>query len=144
MITPQNGDAYQWFMALGKWAIYIVVGIAGKVSYELTLQRKLSLIEWIAVIGISVFVGYICMVWCVQNGFETQAAYIVPVATLLGEKAAAYVTDNFRSIITRIFETIVKPKKLSTNLNLLTASRNQNSLSSCAIRSNLLRVTYLK
>ena len=102
MYTPDHGDLFEWIESVGKWIGSVFIGVLGKISYELTMKRKLSLIEWIAVCGISVFIGYLSALWCVNNQMAEQGYFIVPIATLFGEKITMYLTDNFKSLANRI------------------------------------------
>ena len=40
------------------WLMGIIIGILGKISYEIYMKRALSVVQWVAVIGLSVFCGY--------------------------------------------------------------------------------------
>lgn len=110
MFKPDTGDFMQWIASIYKWMLMIFIGIIGKLSHDLSRKRKLTLIEWFGVIGVSAFVGYVVCVWCIHNGMDKQAAFIVPIATLLGEKIMIYVTDNFKSIAARVIDAILRKK----------------------------------
>jgi hypothetical protein len=111
MLQPDHGDFYQWLISVGKWVVSIFIGVIAKISHVLTSKQKLTMLEWVAVVGLSIFVGYLSAVWCSTNNFVVQGYFIVPVATLLGEKIVAYATDNFRPIISRIIDAILNKKK---------------------------------
>lgn len=110
MYRPDSGDLIQWAISLYKWLLMILVGIVGKLSHDLSRRRRLTFYQWLGVIGVSAFVGYVVCVWCIGNGLEQQAAFIVPIATLLGEKIMIYVTDNFKNIATRVIDAIFRKK----------------------------------
>lgn len=87
---------------LGKWVVWVIsiaVGLIAKLSYELSQKRKLGVWQVFGITGISIFFGYLASILCVNNGWVTQGQIIVPVATLLGEKLAAYSVTNFNKII---------------------------------------------
>lgn len=68
------------------WLLYIIIGVAGKFSYDMLNGRKHSWIQIFAGIGIALFVGFIASAVCIHNGWQDKGMYIVPVATLLSEK----------------------------------------------------------
>jgi len=76
----------------------VMVGVIAKISTEVLMKRKLSFIQWLAIVGVSVFFGYLSAVWCDNRGWEEQAKYIVPLATLMGEKIMIYLSANYRRI----------------------------------------------
>lgn len=110
MYKPDHGTFYQWIASVYEWAMFILIGIVGKLSHDLSRKRGLTLYQWLGVIGVSAFVGYVVCVWCIGNGLQQQAAFIVPIATLLGEKIMIYVTDNFKNIATRVIDAIFRKK----------------------------------
>jgi hypothetical protein len=92
------------------WAMGIVIGILGKISYEIYMKRALSIIQWIAVIGLSVFCGYQTAIYCQVNGHETESTWAVPMATLMGEKIFIYIMTNYKRILTGVLGFFM-PKK---------------------------------
>lgn len=76
----------------------VAAGVVAKVSTELLMKRKLSFMQWLAIVGVSVFFGYLSAVWCDGNGWQTQGRYIVPLCTLMGEKIMIYLSANYRRI----------------------------------------------
>lgn len=109
-ITPDNNEWYAWFVKSYAWIISGLVGIAGKICYELMQKRKLSLMQWIGVGGLSAFVGYLTAVWCVYNDMKEQGYIIVPVSTLLGEKIIVFVTAKHKYILNAVFNVVMKKK----------------------------------
>lgn len=81
------------------WAASICVGVVAKISTEILMKRKLTFIQWIAIVGVSVFFGYLASVWCGSNNWEVQGRYVVPLVTLMGEKIMIYLTTNYRRIL---------------------------------------------
>lgn len=95
---------------LNNWVFGILIGVMGKISYEIYMKRTISVMQWIAVIGLSIFSGYLTSVYCENNGYTTEASWAVPMATLMGEKAFIYVMTNYKNIFTRILSFFM-PKK---------------------------------
>jgi hypothetical protein len=111
MYIPDGGQFAQWIAESIKWIVAICVGILGKISYELTMKRKMGIVGWMAVTGISIFVGYLSAVWCVSNNMGKQGTFIVPVATLFGERITMYFAANFQNIMNRVVDAILNKKK---------------------------------
>lgn len=78
-------EIVSFFSKIWVWLFYIFLGIIGKFSHDLIMKRKLTWVQAFASIGIALFCGFIASVVCANN-FPEQAAYIVPIATLLSEK----------------------------------------------------------
>ena len=79
-----------------------LLGVLAKVSKELLSNRKLSFIQWLGVVGVSVFFGYISGVICHLNGWVNQALWVVPTTTLFGEYIVLYVSHNRKEIGDRL------------------------------------------
>lgn len=73
---------YKWWV----WLFYILIGMVGKFSYDLGTGKKLSWTKILSSAGIALFVGFISSAICLYNGWNEQAQYVVPIATLLSEK----------------------------------------------------------
>lgn len=76
-----------------KWYVYlfyIVIGIVGKFSWDISRRKHITLLSAISTVGISGFIGYLSSVYCSNNGLENKAAYIVPICTLLSDKIISY------------------------------------------------------
>lgn len=111
--TPEHQEWYSFLIKSGTWlisAISIMIGVVGKICYELAIKRKLSILQWVGVAGVSVFVGYITAVWCNSNDLESQGYVIVPVSTLFGERIVIYLTANYQRILSGLFELFMKKK----------------------------------
>jgi hypothetical protein len=108
-------EAWNDFLLLfGKFSTYILgiaIGLLGKMSYEIYMRRTMNFIQWTAVIGMSVFTGYITSVYCNSQGLNTQAQFIVPLATLMGEKLFIYLIENHKNILELIFSWKKQNKK---------------------------------
>lgn len=89
---------------LGKfstWIVSISVGITAKISYEIYVKRTLSILQWFAIIAMSLVSGYMMSVYCHSHGWNSQGQYLVPIATLMGEKIFIYLIENYKSIIAK-------------------------------------------
>jgi hypothetical protein len=95
---------------LNNWVFGIFIGVLGKISYELYMKRTITVIQWIAVIGLSIFSGYLTSVYCENNGHTQEASWAVPMATLMGEKLFLYVMNNYKKIFTGVLSFFM-PKK---------------------------------
>jgi hypothetical protein len=104
-----NGLA-EFFSDLNNWVFGVLIGVMGKISYELYMKRTITVIQWIAVVGLSIFSGYLTSVYCANNGLESEASWAVPVSTLMGEKIFIYVMANYKRILTDILSFFI-PKK---------------------------------
>lgn len=85
----------EFFLKWWVWFAYVFVGIIGKFSYDYGSGKKFSWAKILSSVGIAFFVGFISASICIYNGWIEQAAYIVPIATLLSEKLvwAAFSVD---------------------------------------------------
>jgi hypothetical protein len=97
MESPHN-ELAEFISRCWVWGAGIVAGVVAKISTELMMKRKLSLLQWLGIVGVSMFFGYLTAVWCDSNGWVSQGRYIVPLATLMGEKITIYLTANYRKI----------------------------------------------
>jgi hypothetical protein len=92
------------------YVIGMSIGLLGKISYEIYKKRTLSVFQWLAVVGMSIFSGYMVSVYCQSNGMQSSAQFLVPISTLLGEKMFIYLFTNYKSILSGIFNLIIRPK----------------------------------
>jgi hypothetical protein len=104
-----NGLA-EFFSDLNNWVFGVLIGVMGKISYELYMKRTITVIQWIAVVGLSIFSGYLTSVYCANNGLESESSWAVPVSTLMGEKIFIYVMANYKRILTGVLSFFM-PKK---------------------------------
>lgn len=74
-----------FFSKVWVWGLYILIGLIGKFSHDLIMRKRITWVQAFASIGIALFCGFIASVVCMNN-FPAQAAYIVPIVTLLSEK----------------------------------------------------------
>jgi hypothetical protein len=90
---------------LGKSSAYIgaiAVGVVAKISSEILMKRKLNIIQWFGIVGISVFFGYLTAVYCANNDMDQQSKWLVPLSTLFGEKIMIYLTTHYKAILHKI------------------------------------------
>jgi hypothetical protein len=90
------------------WIASVVVGLLAKISTEVLMKRKLSFLQWMAIVGISVSFGYVTSIFCHSKGLEREGMYIVPMMTLMGEKVVIYLAANYKRILNRIIDAIFK------------------------------------
>jgi hypothetical protein len=100
----------EFFSDLNNWVFGVLIGVMGKISYELYMKRTITVFQWIAVIGLSIFSGYLTSVYCDNAGLQKEASWAVPVATLMGEKVFIYVMANYKKIISGVLSFFM-PKK---------------------------------
>jgi hypothetical protein len=100
-------DFYTFIYKFSGFICAIAAGVITKISYEMLMKRKLSIFQWIGIVGISIFFGYLSSVYCMNNALEKQSGWIVPICTLFGEKIMIYLTTHYRGIIDKI----MSPKK---------------------------------
>ena len=98
------GKSWAWILSIG-------VGVIAKLSTELLLKRKLSMMQWIGIMGISIFGGYLMAVWCTSHGWTTEGNYLVPLATLFSEKVTIYITTNYKIILSRLLDLFVSKQE---------------------------------
>ncbi len=104
-------DAFADFLSnVQNWVFGIVLGTLGKISYMLYMKRTLTVIQWVAVIGLSVFSGYMTSIYCERYGYSVEASWAVPMTTLMGEKLFIYVMANYKKIISGVLSFLM-PKK---------------------------------
>lgn len=88
----------KWYL----WACYILLGVLGKMSYDLVRGRKISLMQSLGTTGISIFVGVLASMWCMKHTPD-NGAFIVPVATLLADKiVTALFAMDIKAIVNEI------------------------------------------
>lgn len=72
------------------WILYtmfsIIIGVVGKISYDLLTGRKITLWGFVASVGLGIFVGVVSTIICMAKGWTTAALFMPPIATLLSEK----------------------------------------------------------
>ena len=100
--TDALTDLIVFFSRTGTWIISLFVGVMAKISSEILNSRKLSMWQWIAVVGVSIFFGYMAHQYCEAKTMGTSEGYIVPIVTLFGERIMVYLTRNFKAIAAKI------------------------------------------
>ena len=82
-----------------KWCVYlfyILIGIVGIFSWDISRRKRISLLGAVSTVGLSGFIGYLSSVYCQNNHLEDKAAYIVPICTLLSDKIISYLVLRIR------------------------------------------------
>jgi hypothetical protein len=103
-------DVGMFIHTYGQFIIGTGLGVIAKLSYDIYMKRTLSILQWISIVGLSVFSGYLMSVFCVSKNMEKEAQYLVPIATLMGEKIVVYLFENYKDII-NAFIKVIQPKK---------------------------------
>jgi hypothetical protein len=88
-------------------AVAIVVGLMAKYSYELSKGRKLSILAWVGITGLSVFTGYMASVICDYYHSYDASKIIVPLATLFGEKIIEFLFLKFSFVVTQWLKSVL-------------------------------------
>lgn len=107
----EKANIFQEIVAFfAKWGTIVMsigVGVLAKVSTELLLKRKLSMLQWLGIMGVSIFGGYLMGMWCHINGWQEQSYYLVPITTLFSEKITIYMMTNYKMILSRILDIFI-------------------------------------
>lgn len=77
----------------------IAIGVMAKISHDIMLKKRHSFLEWLAIVGVSVFGGYLMAQYCLTHHLEDQGKYLIPMATLFSEKLIMYITANWNKIM---------------------------------------------
>jgi hypothetical protein len=102
------GEMWKMLQDSGAVIISVSVGIIGKISYEIYMKRTLSIIQWIAIVLMSIISGYLVSVYCRANEMQDEAQILVPIATLLGEKIFIFLIENYQKIAGSVVNIFVK------------------------------------
>lgn len=81
--------------------IGLAMGTAAKIALE-SKTRRLTFREWIIIVVLSCFVGYLGSEWMNRHGFHEQTNWAVPIITLLGESIVMWLVKNTKRIINAI------------------------------------------
>jgi hypothetical protein len=76
------------------WLVGIFVGLVGKISYDIAMKRTMNFLQWLAVIVLSVMVGYLTARFCEWKHWMT----------LFGEKIIVYLMTNYKPILDAILK----------------------------------------
>lgn len=109
MELPNEVQAF--LSKFGAWIMSAAVATIAKVSHEILMKRKLTWVAWLAIIGISLFWGWMAGLFCAEKQFSTfNSSFIIGASTLLGEKISMYLMQNYKEIFSK-FIGIFTPKK---------------------------------
>lgn len=94
------------------WIVGIIIGVMGKICYEIMVGKKLSLLQVIATAGVSIAVGCITAFLCISKGMEPMyGTFVCACATWLGDKLAiACISINWNKIADEIARLKLKGK----------------------------------
>lgn len=109
MDLPNEVQAF--LSKFGAWIMSAIVATLAKVSHEILMNRKLSWLSWLAVIGISLFWAWMAGLFCAEHEYSTfNSSFIIGAATIMGEKISVYLMANYKVIFGK-FIGIFTPKK---------------------------------
>lgn len=106
-----NQDHNEWYALLsklGSWSSILIIGLLGKISYHLMQGKKLAWYHWLGISGLSIFVGYLSMVWCDIYGMHDQSRIIGPIATFFGDKIIIIFVAKHKEIFNSILKVLLK------------------------------------
>jgi hypothetical protein len=103
-----TSEIFEYTTKFSTYVIGMSIGLLGKLSYEIYKGRTLSVVQWLAVVGMSIFSGYLVSVYCLSNQMTSSAQFLVPISTLLGEKLFIYLFANYKRIIGGVLNLIMK------------------------------------
>lgn len=99
----QNNDFNELFAKFGAWVLSAITAVMAKISNEILNKRDLTWLQWIAIVGISLFWAWMAGLFCAWRQFDTiYSSIIIGLATLLGEKFNIYLSHNYKKIIDRV------------------------------------------
>ena len=81
-----------------KASVFILIGIGGNLVHHYSLgtfSRKQIIVS--TLMGLAT--GFIAYQICISNGWGTQAGYVVPISTMLGEKLIGWSFKNVTTIL---------------------------------------------
>lgn len=101
-----------WFSKWYTFFVYVAMGLIGKFSYDMLSGKKISVLKALSSTGMALFVGFLSSMLCVQAGYTTKAAVIVPICTLLSEKIMiAVFALNWHKWLGEVFQNIANKFK---------------------------------
>lgn len=89
------------------WIISISIGVVAKLAFERG-KKKLSWVEIMVIVALSVFSGYMAAVYCEYKGWHEAGRIVVPLATLLGQGFINYIMSNWRKWIDKLIPLLMK------------------------------------
>lgn len=96
-----------WF-----WAALIGLGFIGKLSYDIKMKKKFTVVTFFSTLGIAVFIGYLASALCAWKGWKDEAMVLVPIATLASEKCIEILIANGHKWFSKFY---TKPKDDESN-----------------------------
>jgi len=94
---------YEQIRHLSTAIVYILMGVAANLVDHYrkgTFSKKQVIISGV----MGVVTGYLAYQFCLYFDLTRQAGYIVPVATMAGEKIIPYIMDNALGWLTKFIE----------------------------------------
>lgn len=85
-------------LQFSKAVVFILIGIGGNLVHHYSLgtfSKKQIIVS--TLMGLAT--GFIAYQICISNGWGTQAGYVVPISTMLGEKLIGWSFKNVNTIL---------------------------------------------
>lgn len=95
--TDFVSELYLFISKAGASILAVFIGIMAKISHDIMLKKKHSWPEWIGIIGMSVFGGYMMGLYCKSHNLDGDL--LIPLATLFSEKIFMYIAANWNKIM---------------------------------------------
>lgn len=107
-------EIWAFFTKVGPMAMSILFGLFGKVGMEIMMKKRYTFIQWVGVVMVSVFSGYMSAVICDAHDWEIQSRWIVPLATIMGQNIAFYFVYNYKGIFDSLLDFLMRLKRPRT------------------------------
>jgi len=92
-------ELYLFMSKAGASILAVFIGIMAKISHDIMLKKKHSWAEWMGILGMSVFGGYLMGQYCSSHDMQEQGKWLIPLATLFSEKIFMYIAANWNKIM---------------------------------------------
>jgi len=98
-------DLLNFFTKIWSWVFLVFIGLVGKFGLYLQSGQKYNGWKLLGSTLIAAFVGYLASIYCIEhypcdNGFNHQAAFIVPIATLMSDRLMLLIISvNWTNVI---------------------------------------------
>lgn len=112
MMDEKNlvNDIFVFFTKASSYILSIIFGLFGKVGMEIMMKKKYTYLQWIGIVMISIFSGYIASVVCEVYKWDSASHWLPSVATIFGQNIAFYCVYNYKRIGDNIMDVITRKK----------------------------------
>ena len=113
--TKTGLDIAAFFTKSGSWVFSVIFGLFGKIGMDLMMKKKYTWYQWIGIMMISLFSGYIGGLMSIYWGwYKPDNLYkmfmTVSLMTTFGQNAALYCVYNYKRIGNGIVDSIFRGK----------------------------------